>query len=94
MRTLFEVHIDISENVYSFWFVRGVLRTVSNVFDRAFLENEGWYLAVKNSLALRHQPGKIKCPQNIFKIYLKKEKFLCNPRESLCKTRSQNMTED
>ena len=94
MRTLFEVHIDISENVYSFWFVRGVLRTVSNVFDRAFLENEGWYLAVKNSLALRHYPGKIKCPQNIFKIYLKKEKFLCNPRESLCKTRSQNMTED
>ena len=75
MRTLFEVLIDISVNVYSFWFVRGVLRTVSNVFDRAFWENEGWYLAAKNSLALRHHPGKINCSQNIFKISLKKREI-------------------
>ena len=40
-----------------------------------FGENEGWFIVVKNFIVLPHYPRKIKYPQNIFKISLKKKNF-------------------
>ena len=53
---------------------RGILKSVSNVSDGAFLEKiEDDFLVVKNSMLLPHYPRKIKHFKNVIKITPKKK---------------------